>query len=258
MTTYTRNAASSRPRATVISVALSLGAWSAAGCVGSTDDTPAVQSGIAHALRSGPNPALFAPDAHPYGRSIESWAESWWQWGLAIPLTQNPNDTANVSADIDQDGPVYFLPNPPPGGSTSFTVPQHKAIAVLLSSIISDYPCPDRAYAPPPGQSLFDFLLHGAVHGDNVAAITGTIDGVGLENLASYYYTSKQLMYFTGDPSLRSLDSCITGSPQPAAIEAHFMVVKPLDPGTHVLTTHLVTTAGAVRDRTSTITVPDP
>src|SRR5438105_504879 len=76
--------------------------------------------------------ALFPVDSHPYGTSLEGWAERWWQWGLGIPLAQNPNDTPNVSADIHQDGPVYFLPNPPRGSSTTFTVPRHTAAAVLL------------------------------------------------------------------------------------------------------------------------------
>jgi hypothetical protein len=202
-----------------------------------------------------PNPALFAPDSAPYGDPMIRWAERWWQWGLSIPLELNPNDTATASPDIDQAGLVYYLPNPPPGGATSFTLGRDNAIAVLLSSVISDYPCPDPAFEPAPGQSLFDFLLAAAVAADNVAEITGTLDGVVLEDLARYYVTSKELMYFTGDPSLQVLDPCITGESQPAAIEAHFMMVKPLDPGTHVLTTRVVTKDGKVKERTATISV---
>jgi hypothetical protein len=261
MTKHIKNAASSRTRGIGLSMALALGAGSLAGCldspeVESPDDTALAQSELALASCDNPNPALFAPAARPYGRSMISWAENWWRWGLGIPLSQNPNDTPNVPADINQKGPVFFLPTPPPGASTDFTVPRHKAIAVLLSSLINDYPCPDPTFEPAPGQSLFDFLLEGAVQGDNVAEISGTLDGVVLEDLARYYVTSKKLMYFTGDLSLQALDPCITGSPQPAAIEAHFMIVKPLAPGTHVLTTHIVTTAGAVRERTATVTVP--
>jgi hypothetical protein len=200
--------------------------------------------------------ALFPVDSHPYGTSLEGWAERWWQWGLGIPLAQNPNDTPNVSADIHQDGPVYFLPNPPPGGSTTFTVPRHEAAAVLLSSVINDYPCPDPTFQPAPGQSLLDFLLAGAVAADTVASITATLDGASLGDLSVYHFTSSKLMQFTGDPSLAVLDNCITGSPQPAALEAHFMILKPLPSGTHVLAIHRVTLDGVAHDRTVTIVVP--
>jgi hypothetical protein len=228
---------------------------SAAGCVDS-HDTDATQAESVPTARADRNPGLFPPTAQPYGLSIEQWAENWWRWGLGIPLDQNPNDTATASHDVHQAGPVYFLANPPAGGSTSFTVPQDTAIAVILSSILNDYPCPDPTFQPAPGQTLLDFLLGGAVAADNVASITGTLDGKSLGDLGQFHFTSKQLMTFTGDPSLAVLDNCITGSPEVAAIEAHFILVKPLDPGIHVLSTHLITTAGVAHDRTSTITVP--
>src|SRR5262245_224536 len=86
-----------------------------AGCVDShgTDTT----QDLAPTLRSSRNPALFPTTAQPYGHSLEEWAENWWRWGLGIPLDQNPNDTATASHDVNQGGPVYFLANPPPGGS---------------------------------------------------------------------------------------------------------------------------------------------
>lgn len=223
----------------------------AAGCVDTTQTAE-----LAQASSDNHNPALFSRTAHPYGQSIEEWAESWWRWGLGIPLEQNPNDTATASHDVDQGGRVYFLANPPAGGSTSFVVPRDTAIAVLLSSILNDYPCPDPTFQPAPGQTLLDFLLSGAVAADNVASITGTLDGTDLGPLDDFHFTSSRLMTFTGDPSLAVLDNCITGAPEVAAIEAHFVVVKPLDSGAHILTTHLTTTAGTTHDRTSTITVP--
>ena len=183
----------------IAALALAVGAWPGAGCVGSPVDVDAMQSEeLAHASRTNHNPALFAPDAHPYG------------------------------------GPVYFLPDPPPGGRTSVTVPRHTAIAVLLSSALGAR----------------------CVDADTVADITGTLDGVALRDLDDYAFTSSRLTTFTGDTRVVSRAPCSTGSPQVAAIEARFMLVKPLDPGVHVLTTHLTTTAGTVRDRTSTITVP--
>jgi hypothetical protein len=176
---------------------------------------------------------------------MEGWAEAWWRWSFSIPLSLNPNDTATADPGQDQHGPVFFLSNPPIDGRT-FNVPRHKAIAVLLSSILNDYPCPDPTFQPAPGQTLFEFLSLGAAQADNVAEIESSLDGVALTDLTSYHVASHKLMHITGDLSLQVLDNCITGSPQPAVIEAYFMMLRPLRSGPHVLTTRIVTKAGVV------------
>jgi hypothetical protein len=218
----------------------------AGGCLASEDAAPE-QAAMASALTQDHynvrNPALFPADSRPFGRSMEAWAEAWWQWSFAIPLSLNPNDTATADPGQDQRGPVFFLATPPIDGRT-FNVPRHKAVAVLLSSILNDYPCPDPTFHPAPGQTLFEFLSLGAAQADNVAEITSSLDGVALTDLTSYHVTSHKLMHITGDLSLQVLDSCITGSPQPAVIEAYFMMLRPLSPGLHVLTTRIVTKAG--------------
>jgi hypothetical protein len=54
-------------------------------------------------------------------------------------------------------------------------------------------------------------------------------------------------MFFQGDLSLQpTLDSCITGAPQPAAVDAYFIVVKPLPPGRHEITRRIVNAKGVV------------
>jgi hypothetical protein len=217
----------------------------AGGCVASDEiaEQASAESPLARHDRGNPNPALFAFDARPFGRSMTAWAEAWWRWTYAIPLPLNPNDTATADPGENQHGPVFFLANPPVDGRT-FDVPRHKAIAVLLSSILNDYPCPDPTFQPAPGQTLFDFLSIGAAEADNVAAIESSLDGVPLADLTSYHVTSPRLMHITGDPSLAVLDPCIIGTPQPAVIEAYFMMIKPLRPGPHVLTTRITTKAG--------------
>src|SRR5689334_4324102 len=147
--------ASTLTSAAIATLALGLG-----GCVAS-EDTTEQASALARNECHNPNPALFPFDARPFGRSMEDWAEAWWQWSYSIPLPLNPNDTATADPGANQRGPVYFLATTPVDGRT-FDVPHHKAIGVLLSSILNDYPCPDPTFQPPPGQTLFDFLSQGA------------------------------------------------------------------------------------------------
>ena len=227
--------------ATVLALALCGG-----GCVAPGEAAPeevSAASALTQDDCNDPNPALFASDARPFGRTMEGWAEAWWRWSLAIPLSLNPNDTATADPGQNQHGPVFFLANPPIDGRT-FNVPRHKAIAVLLSSVLNDYPCPDPTFQPAPGQTLFDFLSLGAAQADNVAEIESSLDGAPLTDLTSYHVASHKLMHITADLSLQVLDPCIIGSPQPAVIEAYFMMIKPLRPGLHVLTTRIVTKAG--------------
>jgi len=239
---------------TIVTLALCFGG----GCVAS-EETASEEAWAASALTqdgcNNPNPALFATDSRPFGRSMEGWAEAWWRWSYSIPLSLNPNDTATADPGQNQHGPVFFLSNPPIDGRT-FNVPRHKAIAVLLSSVLNDYPCPDPTFQPAPDQTLFEFLSLGAAQADHVAEIESSLDGVALTDLTSYHFTSHKLMHITGDLSLQVLDACITGSPQPAVMEAYFMMLKPPRPGPHVLTTRIVTKAGVVHGpKTRTINV---
>jgi hypothetical protein len=198
-----------------------------------------------------PTPALFSAQSHPYGFSMETWAENWWRWVLSIPAAQNPFLSLTSDCSAGQGGQVFYVPPFPPGSKNltrSCTVEQGQAVAVTLSSVLNDYPCPDPTFQPAPGQSLFDFLLAGAVAGNgDIAEIDVTLDGEPLNDILSYHFASKDLMFFTGDLSLQStVDSCITGGSQPAVVDSYIILFKPLRPGHHTITRRVVTTRGTV------------
>jgi len=198
-----------------------------------------------------PNATLFPVPSHPFGSDLEKWAENWWRWLLAVPAAQNPFLNAGADCSVNQSGPVFFVP-PLPVGSTnmsrSCTIEHGKAVGITLSSVLNDYPCPDPTFQPAPGQSLFDFLLAGAVTGNgDIAEIDVTLDGQPLNDILSYHFASHELMFFKGDTSLQtSLDSCITGGFQPAAIDSYFIIFKPLSRGHHTIVRRVVTTGGRV------------
>ncbi len=198
-----------------------------------------------------PNPALFPAQSHPYGLSMDTWAENWWRWELSIPAAQNPLLSATEDCSVGQSGPVFFVPPfaiGSQGHTRSCTVEHGKAVAVSLSTVLNDFPCPDPTFHPAPGQSLFAFLLAGAVAGNaDVAEIDVTLDGEPLNDILTYHFASDDLMYFKGDLSLQStVDSCITGGFQPAAVDAFFIIFKPLSPGHHTITRRVVTSTGRI------------
>jgi len=198
-----------------------------------------------------PNAALFPRESHPYGKSMEVWAENWWRWLMSVPLSVNPN--LNLAADCGegQSGPVFFMPANFVGQKNivrSCSVEQGKAVGVNLSSVFNDFPCPDPSFKPAPGQSLFDFLVAGAVDANgDIVTIEVSLDGVPLTDLLGYHFTSDDLLFFKGDFSLQAtFDSCITGTWQPAAVDAYFIVLKPLAPGRHEITRRIVNAKGVV------------
>jgi hypothetical protein len=198
-----------------------------------------------------PNAALFPVDSHPHGSSLEKWGEAWWQWIFSIPAAQNPFLSLTSDCNVGQSGPVFYVPPFLPGSKNltrSCTVQQGQAVAVTLSSVLNDFPCPDPTFHPAPGQSLFDFLLAGAVAGNgDIAEIDVTLDGEPLKDILDYHFASRDLFFIKGDPTLQPvLDSCITGDFQPAVIDTYLILFKPLRPGHHTITRRVVTTGGII------------
>ena len=61
----------------------------------------------------GADPAVFAPDAHPYGRSQGEWAAAFWQYALARPLEGHPfTNSPDYDFAAGQSGKVWFWSAP--------------------------------------------------------------------------------------------------------------------------------------------------
>lgn len=184
---------------------------------------------------------VYPPNAHVHGQAPEHWLTQWWRWAYAQPLATNPLfEQSGAHCADGQSGPVWYLMSFFVIGDTtsSCTLPAHTPIAVMLSGTVADYPCPDPSYQPAPGQSLEDFLAEQAnsqVEGsDSGAILTVTLDGRTESDIFAYRYTTP-LFTFTGDPSLRAFDPCVTGSPQQGVAAGYLEILKGLRPGTHTL-----------------------
>lgn len=190
------------------------------------------------------NTQAFEPHSAPFGTRMERWSEELWIWVYSVPAAENPMlDTTGVDCAVQQPGgPVWYLPPVvDPGGTASFTrtctIPHNKALLLLTSGVLNDFPCPDPTFKPADGQTLYEFLLAGAQGGPNsLTAQSLSVDGVLLKHLFDYRETSRDLFEVKGDLSLQtSLDGCITGSPQPAVSDAFVLMLKPLSAGPHTL-----------------------
>src|SRR5436309_2676702 len=114
------------------------------GATGVAVNQSALTRGESRHEHHNPNPALFAPDARPFGVSMESWSEQWWRWAYSMPAATNPNTVATADCGLGQDGPLFFLPSLFTGGTSAVTrtckVPAHKPIGLPLVTLLLDYP----------------------------------------------------------------------------------------------------------------------
>jgi hypothetical protein len=215
-----------------------------------------------------PRSLVFAQNTHPYGLAMSTWGQLINQWIYQEPYGVNPAyDQTGAHCAIDQRGPVWFVPPvfAPPGtprpiiqnATRTCTVPAHHSLLLDIGSLVDDYPCPDPAFQPPSGESLYDFLIADAKPVmDTVNALQVSIDGIQVPDVLSYRYHSAQLFKIKGDLSLQSvLDGCITGSYQPAIVDGFFMMVKPLAPGFHTIVVHGTNTLGDDRTYNYRLTV---
>lgn len=217
-----------------------------------------------------PNPRslVFAQDAHPYGLAMSTWGQLINQWIYQEPFDVNPAyDQTGAHCAIDQRGPAWFVPPvfAPPGtprpiiqhATRTCTVPAHHSLLLDIGSIVDDYPCPDPTFKPPPGESLYDFLIADAKPVmDTVNALQVNIDGSSVPDVLTYRYHSARLFFIKGDLSLQAvLDGCISGSYQPAIVDGFFMMVKPLPPGLHTIIVRGTNTIGDDRTFTYQLTV---
>ncbi|PWK86638.1 hypothetical protein [Fulvimonas soli] len=189
------------------------------------------------------NPMLYPKDARPFDKGIASWAELSWQWIYAQPLAHNPYiDPTGADCAVGQDGPVWFLaPIAAPGSGVytrSCTIPRGKAILLNVGSIADDWPCPDPAFAPGPGQSLYDFLVADALAYNMVVQLDLKLDGRPVFNPKRYLYTSEDLFALKGDLSETAFDPCITGGYQPGIVYGYFLMFRPMAPGMHTIVRH--------------------
>lgn len=182
--------------------------------------------------------AIVLPgQARPFGRSMAEWSTRWYRWHFGVPAAQNPALALDADCDVSQ-GPVYFVPMYDFATEYARTcrVPFGKPVYMPLWVIINDYPCPDPAFEPAPGQSLESFLQEGVLaFNAGLQGLSVTVDGRPVD-LSRHRHTSS-LFTFTAEPSLvgKIPDACLLGGvPQQGVVDGYALMLL-LAPGEHVV-----------------------
>jgi len=188
------------------------------------------------------NSILFPKTSHPFGASLNTWAERESQWVYGHAVAHNPLiDRTGEDCDENQTFEhVWFIPRIAGprvfSGSRTCTIPAGRAIFLEIGAYVNEYPCPDPNFHPAPGQSMFDFLTQDARNFMNgVNRLEVSLDGRELDDVLSYRFPSQDVFTLVGDPTFAALDACVTGGPQPTVVDGFFMMFKPLDRGEHTI-----------------------
>lgn len=194
------------------------------------------------------SPGVIPPvlATHPYGHTYAEWLAKWWQWSLAFPVSDDPeNGTASISTD--QSGDVWFLPAPLGGGTATRTgtVPEGTALFVpVLTFEVDNTGCP--TYTDLTVAQLTAELQGGW---STVTTTTCTIDGVavaGLENPtnSAYLIQTPPFSYKVApyDNVLANYpdfvgETCIPDGTtvNPTVAEGICVMIRPLSVGTHAI-----------------------
>jgi hypothetical protein len=194
---------------------------------------------------------VFAPNAHPYGKSYAEWTATWWPWALAEPAATNPVvDPTGASCAVGQPGGKVWLLAGTFGGAATreCTVPKGKA---LLLPLVNNFWC--AFPEDPPNEKTLEFIrAQMAFVKRDAANLSATIDGVAVPNLRDFYVESAVFRVVLPPGNVAGAPAGLVCDP--SVDFGFYLIVKPLSTGEHTIrfTGGFADTTGALRFSTDT------
>lgn len=228
-----RDAATARCASRAARAALAAPLFLLAACGGGTADpqassAPMPTPQILAARQPATPPAIFAPEATPFGASYAEWSARWWQWALAIPADRSPfADKGGCRNGAEgQAGPVWFLAgviNKTGSAHRTCDVPAGKAILIPVVNVECSTLEGNGRNTPQLRACLAQYRF------GNVSA---TIDGVPVADLERYLVESPPFDLTLPENNVLGVDAG-TGT---AIGKGYYLMLPPLAAGSsHVL-----------------------
>lgn len=192
---------------------------------------------------------LFPSDSSPYGIPYKEWLGKWWQYWLGIPDSKHPAlDYTPDKCQINQDGPVWFLPDVVLIGDAtsaaetfSCSIPAGKAIFIPVSTgscwlgLTSGIEqIPDKLSSSNHADNV---LNECAIPTQNATKILyANVDGLSIVNEVrdSHATTSYYNVTISPEPAVRLFDGIGTGTSR-AIADGYSIFLQPLEEGSHVI-----------------------
>lgn len=195
-----------------------------------------VAIGMAAAMSGPPSASAAVGDKAPvvevqtYGTTYGELSARWWQWVLSLPAAVNPqlDPTGNNCAQGQYDD-VWFLAANFGGTATrTCTVPAGKPIFFPLVNTV--------VFKPYGYETLLDLRKQAAAFIDTVDALSASLDGVAIANLAKYRVRSPAFTVIAPAGGLLPPGwTSVPGNTDTIVSDGYWLLLPPLKPGTHVL-----------------------
>jgi hypothetical protein len=186
--------------------------------------------------------ALMMPARPALADDLRELSAEWWQWAFSIPGPDNPLlDTTAAECVVGQRGPVWFLAGDlglEPGQPRTCTVPEGKPLffPVITSG---QFDSPNLCGQDANSLSVADMRANNAAFVDGATNMRVLVDGVRagrLERVRSRVFD----VALPADNVFVELGitPCPTGIYSPTVADGFYVLLEPLDVGTHTLVVH--------------------
>jgi hypothetical protein len=176
------------------------------------------------------NPRILPPEANPYGQSYSEWVAAFWQWALALPVEGHPfsdADEAHFDFAAHQSGQVWFWSAPDGPLTRHVTLPAGKALFLTLRDVeVSSLEEPPFFGATEEEQrDLSEWFA------DHIVDVFCVIDGVPVQNLADYRFSSPQFQFTAPTPWIFGN----TGGNGTSVGDGYYLMLAPMSAGHHTI-----------------------
>lgn len=170
------------------------------------------------------DPEVFSPSSSPFGIKFREWSAQWWQFMLSIPASDNPLvDETGEKCPVGQRGPVWFLAGAFGGTFTrSCSLPEGKALLFPVMNLVD---------INVTNQTADELRAEIAPCISAATTLSVEVDGKPIKKIQDRFRVRSQVFEATF-PVGGFLDP---GTYSPVVDDGFYVMLRPLDRGTHTL-----------------------
>jgi hypothetical protein len=184
----------------------------------------------AHSAGRNPNPGVLTVGSSAFGNTLAEWSAEWWKRGIEHPVEGSPFVTGGC---FELSGNVIAFAAPLSTATLSCTVPAGKALFVAgLTIECSSLEPEDSGFHGDTEEEQAECATYWA---DHIVDMGFEIDGVPVNNVASYRVVSPQFSYTAPDPNILGVPGGGSGT---AVADGYYLMLAPLSKGGHTIRIH--------------------
>jgi hypothetical protein len=152
---------------------------------------------VASPVRAGEKEVkIIPPDATYHGKTYGEWSAAFWQYALALPVEGHPFLNEEVDFSAGQKGSVWFWSAPDGPFTRHISMPPGKALFLTIRDVEVS------SLEEPPffGATEEEQRAQANWFADRIVDLFVTINGVPVENLEDFRFTSPQFTFTAPTP----------------------------------------------------------